>query len=257
MSTSQLRNRRLLIGLWIPVVGSCALLATLVVLALTSDDPSRVVPVALGLTVSSVLIAVVRQRQKRRVARLLQAADPTPLLRSFAAAARRAPYGEFFAAANSATILALYGRCDEAEQSLAPLAWQSSPPFIQAQEAAARAVIAYVRGTLTEGLDFAVTASEQGVVDSVAPGSQTAELAFRTYRNVGLALSGRATSSAADELRGAHARLPLIGQVLAAWGLAAIARRDGNGEELQSMQRFLTERAPYCEPVLRSVAGEA
>lgn len=177
---------------------------------------------------------------------MLQAPDPTPFLRSFAKSLRRLPNGNHFAAANAATILALYGRTEEAERELEAVQWEDVPPLIQAQASAARAVIAYVNGAITEGLDHAVAATQQGAVDSSAPGASTAELAFRTYRNLGLALAGRTMDATAEELRTALAKLPLVGQILAAWGLAAIARAEGNDAELAAMRSFLAQHAPHA-----------
>jgi hypothetical protein len=149
----------------------------------------------------------------------------------------------------------LYGRFDDAEDSLRSVSWSDVPPFIQAQESAARAAIAYARGAYEDGLGYAVTATQQGMIETRAPGVAMSELAFRTYRNLGLALAGRATSTTADELRTAMTRLPVLGQILAAWGLAMIAKSSGAGDELRAMQEFIERHAPHLAPVRASISG--
>lgn len=248
-------NNRFLLRLWIPVIAITAVVGTLFIAALTSGDLGRSLPAAIGITLAAVIITVTRWMQKRRIGRMFHAADPIPFLRSFEKQVGRIPHGAYFAAANSATILALYGRFAEAERALDSVAWDDVPPLIQAQGTVARAAIAYARGELTEGLDHAVTATQQGSVDPRAPGAKSSELGFRTWRNLGLALTGRATSTTEEELRTALARMTIVGQIIAAWGLARIAKHNGAAEDLQAMRSFLEKRAPHLAPVLASVNG--
>ncbi len=92
-------------------------------------------------------------------------------------------------------------------------------------------------------------------MDVAAPGARTSEIAFRTYRNLGLALSGRATQTTAQELSVAFTSLPLVGQILAAWGLALIARDHGDVAQLEFMQNFIRKHGPYLRPVLESIGA--
>lgn len=249
------KNSRVLLRLWIPAIVLFVIVGGLIVAGLTSGDLGRSVPAAVGVTVAAIVIIAMRWQQRRRIGRMLHAADPHPFLRAVAASAGRMPHGTFIAAASGATMLALYGRFDEAEQSLASVAWGDVPSMILAQESAARAAIAYARGAYTEGLDHAVLAMQQGAIDPAFPGAQTSELALRTYRNLGLALLGRTLETTPDELRTAFARLPMMGQILAAWGLAMIAKTSGAAEEVRAMRDFITQRAPHFSPVLASING--
>lgn len=255
MSNTTNDNRRFLARLWIPVILVVAFVGALMIGALTSRDVTRTIPAVVGLVVAAVVIAGSRTLQKRRIARMLLAPDPTHLLRSFAESARRVSHGPLLAAANAATVLALYGRYRDADDALNSVSWRDVPPLIRAQASAARAVIAYAQGSIADGLDYAVLASQEAAVDAAVPGAATAALAFRTYRNLGLALSARATDTTAEELRNAMARLPLVGQILAAWGLAVIARSSGDLDELSRMQLFIEQRAPYCRPILQTTAA--
>lgn len=248
-------NRQYVLRLWIPALLLCGFVGTLIIAALTSGDRARSVPVLIGVPFAVVLIVGIRWWQKRRIGRMFQAADPGPALRSFEASLRRMPHGAQFAAAHSGTILALYGRVEEAERAVDSVSWRDVPPLIQAQESVARATIAYVQSSIAEGLDHAVAGLQLASLDLAVPGAQTSELAFRTYRNLGLALSGRATATTAEELRTARTQLPLMGQILAAWGLAVIARNDGDLTELRAMQQFIQQRGPHLTPVLQSIGA--
>src|SRR5262245_7282648 len=221
-------------------------------MALASGDPARSVPLAFGIAVAAVVFVVTRVKQKRQFARMLRSADPLPLLHSFGASLRRMPHGSFVFAANTATVLALYGRFDDAERALAAVSWADVPPFIQAQESAARATLAYARGSISEGLDHAVAATQQASLNVATPGARTSELAFRTYRNLGHALSGRETDTTSLELHAAFAQLPLLGRLIAAWGLAVIAKSRNSSSELQQMHLFIKTTAPHCSALLRS-----
>ena len=255
MPTPEDDNRHYLLRLWRPVLAACALLGVAFFVALGTGEAAQTIPILLTVVLAAVIFFAIRWSQKRRILRMLQAADPSAFLRSFAGSMRRIPHGSMFAAANTATILALYGRFDEAERALESGSWQGVPPLVQAQESIARATIAYARGSLVEGLDHAVAATHQGSLHVSAPGAKTTELALRTYRNLGLALAGRATQSTAGELRTAHAQLPLVGQILAAWGLARIAKSTGDAAEHRTMTAFIVKHAPHFTPVLESVAG--
>lgn len=255
MSTEQGDNRRYLLRLWIPALVGCAVVGTLLLLTLTSGDAARSIPAAIAVAFTVGMFFGTRWRQKRRIAQMLQTPDPDRFLSSFAKSMKRIPHGSLMAAANSATVLALYGRFEQAEGALSAESWDAAPPLIQAQESAARAVVAYARGTITEGLDYAVAASQQAALNLSAPGARTSDLAYRTYRNLGLALAGRATDTTTQELRTALAQLPLLGQVLAAWGLALIAKSTGASTELREMQAFLKKNAPYFVSSIEDSAG--
>jgi len=253
MSTSRAGNRRYLFQVWLPAIAVCAVVGTALIAALSSGERDRIIPAAGAIAFAVVVAAAIFWYQKNRMARMLQTADPVPFLRSFAASMSRIEHGALYAAAHCATILALYGRFDEAERALQSLLWRGVPPLVQAQCSAAHAVIAYARGSLTEGLDYAVDASEKASVDAAFPGAETSALALRTHRNLGLALSGRATDTTADELRAALARLPLLGQILAAWGLTMVAKRSGDVTKFQEMRAFIERQAPHFTPVLASI----
>lgn len=243
-------NRTYLIRLWIPALLGIGFVGFLTIAALTSGEPARMLAPAFGIVVAALLFGTQRWRIKRRFTRGLRSEDPTAFLRWFASTTRRVPHGAYFTAAQSATIFALYGRFDDAEKSLASVSWDGVPPLIEAQASAARAILAYARGEISDGLDHAVAATLQGSVESTFPGAATSELAFRTIRNVGLALAGRATATTEQELRTAFTTLPLLGRINAAWGLAAIAKKEGANEEHASMIAFIRQNAPHFGPVL-------
>jgi hypothetical protein len=256
MPTPREGNRSYLLRLWLPALAFIAFLLVIFVAALTSGDPDRVVPVAIALPVGLAAWWLNRWTIRRRMDRMFRSPDPTRQIRWFESTIRRSrvAHGPLFAASNAATILALYGRFDEAESALQSVSWQNAPPIVLAIESTARAVLAYARGALTDGLDYATEATLLGITDSAFPGSQTSELALRTHRNLGLALAGRATATTGDELRTALTRLPPLGQLLAAWGLAAIAKQNGDEQEREARRQLIAKRAPHFAPVLASIA---
>jgi hypothetical protein len=252
MATPQTENRTSLL-LWIPALGLSVAMGGLLSAALSSGETSRALPAAFGLFMAALVFSSARWLQKRRFARALRSADPSSFLRSFAHSLRRIPHGSLLAAAQSASILPLYGRFEEAEQALAAVSDRDAPPLIQAQLRVARAILAYARGEVTEGLDHAVVATQLASVSSRFPGAQGGEMAFRTCRNLGLVLLGRGTEATEQELRTALERLPLLSQIEAAWGLAILAKRHGDLSQLQAMRAFVESRAPHLTPVLQSI----
>lgn len=253
MATRQTENRTFPLRLWIPALGLSAAMGSLLSAGLTSGQPSQALPAALGLLMAGVVFFSAQWGQKRRFARALRSADPGPFLRAFAQSRRRLPHGSLLAAAQSASILPLYGRFAEAEEALAGVSDRQAPPLIQAQLRVARAVLAYARGEVTEGLDHAVAATLLASESLRAPGARGAEMAFRTCRNLGLALSGRETEATERELRTALERLPLLSQIKAAWGLAVLAKREGDAPRFHAMREFIETRAPHFDPVLQSL----
>jgi len=253
MSSPHSDNRRHLLRLWAPALLLCGVVGALIVAALASGDSARARTTVFAVLLVGLFLFGSRAFQKRRFARALQSPDPTALLRSIAGPVRRVPHGTLLAAANSATILALYGRFDEAQHELEAVSWRDIPPLIRAHHTLASAAIAYSSGRVTEGLAHAVAAVQEATLDSQFPGAGTSALAFRTYRNLGLALSGRATESTAEELNTAFRQLPLLGQITAAWGLAVIARHQHAAPQQQAMRAFIQARAPHFAPVFRSI----
>jgi hypothetical protein len=252
MSTAN-NNRRFLLRRWIPTLALCLIAGSFLVAGLTSGNLEQYSPTAAALLFAIVLIVSIRWYKKRQLARALQSPDPTEYLRSTAKSLRRLPHGSQIAVATSTTFLALYGRFAEAERSLASVTWSDLPPLIEAQAAIARAAIAYAKGDLDAGLEFTETAVKQGSVDSRFPGAKTSDLAFRTWFNLGLALSGKSSEGTVQELRDARLRLPLLGQINAAWGLAVIAKRNGSPAEHEKLVQFIKSTAPHSTPVLQSI----
>jgi hypothetical protein len=203
------------------------------------------------------MLVVLRRAQTRKIAKMLQLPQPDGMLDALAASVRKLPNGDVFMAANSATILAFYGRFEDAERVLSTVSRAAVPPIVQSQESAARAAIAFARGDVSEGLDHSIAARAEAEMDVTVPGSATSTMALRTYRNLGMALAGRDSDATADELREAFTKLPLVGQIIAAWGLAVIHRRKGDVDQHLAMVRFVETRAPHFRPVLDSMRNRS
>lgn len=258
MADSTTRNRWFLLGLWLPVVLLSAFLLLMAVAAWRSGGLRYFVLVPVCLGALAVAVVVVRRRQARRLAGLLKQPDPWPAVRSTKALLSRLPqHGQHMAAASAAKVLALYGQVTEAQRELESVDWTGVPPLIEAQRSSARALIAYVSGDVAAGLDFATTALDMAKTPSAAPGAAGSDLAFRTCRNLGLALSGQEDDKVLDDLQTARQRLPLLGRILATWALAAAAKRRGDHRHLAALRSFLQESAPSFRPVFRSIGAGA
>jgi hypothetical protein len=251
-------DRGNLVRHWVPLLFLGGGIGVGIGIVLAWGDLRRIVPIVAGYLGAGIWLLWALSLEKRRMARLFHASTPEPLFRSLARSVDRIAYGPQCTAAGTAAILALYGRVDEATRQLEEsVSWRGAPPVIQAQKSVARALIAYVRGSVEEGLGHAATAVRHAAVDRDTRENRTATLALRTYENLGVALAGRATNATRDELRKAFARLPLLGRILAAWGLATSAQASGDATELRTMQQFLERNAPHLAPILASVIREA
>jgi hypothetical protein len=254
MSSPGDRNRRYLLTLWAPVLLVGIALAIVVPRSLRSGKPEDAVPVA-AVGVAFGIVLYQRTATKRNVATALLSPEP----KAFCDLANRnvgaVPHGVQLAAANVARINALYGRFDEAESALSSVSWDDCPPILLAQRSVARAVLAYARGDLGEGRTHSVRAIEEAEAPELAPGATKSAMAFRMHRNLGLALEGRANDTTEDELEVAHRDLPLLGQILAAWGLAALAKTHGRTARLRELRAFLEATAPHFKPIYRSLDG--
>ena len=249
-------NFRYIARLWLPALLFGVFLIIILGAALTSGDPSRYIPAIFGIVAAAVMLISIRGIQRRKITRMLQSPDPKPMLESFRSSMRRIPNGALFGAANSATIFAFYGRFEEAEDSLNSVTWEGVPPFVHAQRSVARAAIAYAKDHVAEGMDNSIAAITEASIAAAVPGSKTSDLAFRTYRNLGLALSGGDSDTTSRELLDAFGKLPLIGKIVAAWALAVISRRNGDVKQFEMMRTFVHARAPHFRPILQSI-GDA
>lgn len=251
--SAQSRNDRYFLKQWLIIAFFLAIVVGLCARDINRGDQGMLLAAAglvllLGGAVAWGLIV-----PKRRLAKALQAPDPAAYLTGLAKSLNRMPHGTYLAAAETATLLALYGRTHQAEAALSQLPAEAVPPFFQSMEPRARAFIAYAEGRYQEGLAFAELALSQGVVSGRLPGSGISSLASRTCRNLGLALLGEETPATMGELREARSRLPLTGQLIAAWGLAAAAKRAGHSTEFLAMRQFIQSAAPHFSPVLKNL----
>src|SRR5258707_220117 len=82
MSTPQDENRSYLLRLWIPALVLGGLIGVLILAALTSGEPTRTVPIAVGVVITVIMFISTRSRKKRQIARMLQVPAPDWFVRS-------------------------------------------------------------------------------------------------------------------------------------------------------------------------------
>jgi len=223
------------------------------IFASLSGQPGKILPLLLAVAIAAGLFVIVRLVQKRKFAQMLRQPEPTAIVQYYLTRLSRMPHGTCIAAAASAVALALYGRTTEAGEALASVSWEGVPPFIGAQRLHALAIVLFAEGQSTSGLEAAESAVSQAAVSPQMPGAQRSSLAFQTHRNLGLVLCGKHSPETAQQLRQAMAKLPLLGKVIAAWGLAVLAKRQGSDALASDLRGFVTSHAPHFSTITRSI----
>lgn len=254
MSSPKEQNERYLLKLWLPVLAFVAL----VVVNIPNMNASSVGPLALvGAAVAGSVGFVVYRRRKVQAQVAAALKEPTVVAFRALVFAHVSPhYGLHMAHASLATVHALYGDVEEAERSLGAVSWDDCPPIVLAQRFTARAVISYVRGDYGQGRSYAIHAAEEGEAPSAAPGAKTSAIAFRTHVDLGRALEGRATETTVRDLEEAKTTLPILGRILAEWGLGAAAKSRGDHERLATARAYMVANAPHFTPITRSLQDD-
>lgn len=256
MTSPRDTNRRLLLLLWAPLAVIVA--GWIVHFARLAEGGE------IGTLFSSVLLVpavvglmlYVRRKKEKQLAVALLAPTPAAFRELAFGNGGTIPYGLQMATANVATVTALYGDVEEADRSLRSISWDGCPPMVDAQRSVARAVIAYARGDYGGGRSHAIRAAMEADVPEGFPGASTSALAVRMHEALGRALSGTMNDESRRVLELAREKLPLLGKVLAAWGLAAIAKREENEAHLAEQVTFLRAHAPHFAPVFASLEGD-
>ena len=247
-------NQKFLMKLWLPGIVVALIIVASVLGGVTRGDTSPLVFTLEGVILAVVLHFGIKHFQGRRFAKLLRQDSPGKLSEYFARILRRAPHGRHYAAAQSAVVTALYGDVASADEHLASVDWKGLPPMVRAQETLAQAIIMYSKGEYLPGENLSRLAQSQAEIPKGNPGAKTAELAFLNHINLGMILAGSDTPDSRDVLRTAFEKLPLLGKILAAWGLAVAANRAGDSAGFKRMTDFVAENAPHFRTVLDSIA---
>jgi hypothetical protein len=199
------------------------------------------------------LLVIAKRGAERALRRGLQSADPTTLIDWYARVARRTPTLRADLEVAAATAAALYERFDLAGARLAAVDWELHPPHARAGAALARALICHGRGDHREALRLARIARALADVDPRFPGAATSARAVAVHVAIAEVFAGVASAQTAAALGEGRARLPLLGQLLAAWGLCALAAAPGDAaaqapaaDEVTALEAFIAAQAPHC-----------
>lgn len=188
---------------------------------------------------SLLVLVVAVTRGKRRAAQSYQAPDLDGMLAGLARVeGRPMPGVKHLQAAMRASMRAnacvLHLQPERAERELALVEWHESPG-LQRMRDQVRTLICYARGEWQAGVDLAVSIAEADKLSAVD------RLPFEVLAAVGRVFLGTTTQRDETALDRGFDALPLGGQLLAAWGLAALGGRSG-----QRARTFIRKRAPHC-----------
>lgn len=185
-----------------------------------------------------------------KVRRLLQADSAA----TFIAYYRRAllgrvmiPNGEAMYAHSAAVVHLIYGDFPAARACLHSVNWAGRMPLIEGMGLSGEALLCYFdTRDYEKGLEFAQAAQKLAQTAEVLPGAKTSAAAFASYVEIGEILCRRATPETLASLRERSKRLPLMGKILVAWGLAIGYRDAGNPAQFEVMRNYLRLTAPHC-----------
>ena len=185
-----------------------------------------------------------------RTRRLLQSRSPDRMIAVCAGATNRAigVSGMDAVQAHSiAFVYTLYGEYESARTELQKINWASRPPLAQAWERSVLALHCYFETREYEhGLELARSARELGRSPRLIPGVRTSAAALESYVLIGEILCGRYSESGVRELEADRNMLPLLGQLIADWGLALAHGRTGDRASAEAARDRIRAVAPHC-----------
>ncbi len=180
----------------------------------------------------------------------LQYPHPDALLEVVAQAVGRAralPDADAFHAQSKAIAYALYGRGDNAMQTLAEINWGTRAPLIQAAGLSAEGIVQLICfGDVSSALALTTKAQNLASLSSALPGAAQSSRYHGTCVAVSEALLGRESSESVRTLEAAAAdpRFPPL-QLLASFGLAAALDHSGSVERARQVRAFVHGTAPH------------
>jgi hypothetical protein len=189
--------------------------------------------------------------QRRAQARLLLQPSLDAVLQYYQKALGRAPQAEAALAYTSALAAAYYGDFTRAEQLVGSVKWEGRGRVYEAWPLHIDALLLFWRDKqYRRGLAVARRAQELADVGSSLPGAGTSRLAYATLVAVGEVLVNEPTSETVNILDRARQKLPLMGGLLATWGLAVHHARLGSALAADQALAQNRSAAPYCTPLL-------
>jgi hypothetical protein len=204
-----------------------------------------VVPLVLLMVLGSTLW------QRRMQARLLQQPSLEVVLQRYQKALGRMPHADVALAYTSALAAAYYGDYTRAEQFVGSVNWEGRGRVYEAWPLHIEALLLFWRDkAYRRGLAAARRAQELADVGGALPGAGTSRLAYATLVAVGEVLVGESTPETVGVLERGRKKLPLMGSLLATWGLAAHHAKAGASANADAALAEVRTAAPYCSPLL-------
>lgn len=188
--------------------------------------------------------------QQRTQARLLQQPSLDAVLQHYKRAMTRVPQSEPMLAYASALAAVYYGDFDRAEQIMGSVKWEGRGRIYEAWPLYVEALVLFWREKAYQrGLAVARRAQTFAEVGGAWPGAATSRLAYGILVAVGEVLAAEGVPRTIETLENGRRRLPLMGKLLATWGLAAHHASGGAHEKASRALTWVRTVAPYCTPL--------
>jgi hypothetical protein len=240
-------NKRFLLTVW-AVTG---LVVAIVAIQFAAEFSSGQVWTPLLILVFAVTMVFVTLSRAgdRKIRRLLQSDSPEPLTIFYRQTIRPGliPNSDALLAHATALAYVLYADYDSARSVLNGADWDRCPPLIRASRGTIEALLCYFESReYVRGLDFAAAAQELAATPTYFPGARKAAAAYESYVEIGQVLCRQYTDATVTSLEAKMAVLPILGQILVAWGLAIAHRQRGESAPAEIKLAFIHDVAPFC-----------
>lgn len=228
-----------------------AVLSTMLLLGLGASARRADVAALVVTVVVAGFAALLLVWRRRAFARLLKQPSLDLILKHYQKTMARMPQSEIMLAYTSAVAAVYYGEFARAEQLIGSVKWEGRGPFYEAWPLSLEALVLFWRDKAYQrGLSLARRAQELADIGGVLPGARTSRLAHATLVAVGEVLAGEGGPQTMEALQAGRKRLPLMGRLLATWGLAASFAEAGAQAKAAEALAELRAAAPHCSPLL-------
>jgi hypothetical protein len=205
------------------------------------------------IAISGTYVLYFLYRVKSGLARLLQQPSLDPFDAFYDEAIGNVPDSHYFITGSKGVIAALYGEFDLAGQAYNMHVWSKGSAAVQAQGEQIRILIDYLHTkNYYAGHQRAIRSQQTSTVSKLLPGAQIGNSALSSQVLIGEILQGNATDEVMTTLQADYRKLPLLGKLIAAWGLAKGHTLRGEIDKAQAYLAFIEKSAPHCKGLLNS-----
>lgn len=241
-------NNKLLLRLWIPTILILVLLCVAIFKNVGENLVFAVIPAFVfgGFIIRRNLM---KKGLQEGIKKALQQSGPDELInvitRPLISSSGKSNLTESYTAYYSALSYVLYGRYPEAAEVMSKIAWASKEPMFQALDLHIKSLINYFTGNVLAGLTDVRKANHLAAT-SAFPGSKKSKDSYEAYIQVGQLLSGITSDEIIHSLESKFNKMPLLDQLLLAWGLMHGYKHRNQLDEFNRLLTFCRVNAPHC-----------